>query len=473
MKFYILILIVFFGLSVEAVEINKILPNGDVTIELIADTKFDFKPIFTIYQGTEYINPNSLTDQQGVKPDSISHKKYIFKLHHQEKSQYFSIVLQSNSHRYRIIDMFHFEPGDNVHIIVKELNAGGGFQLEFSGRGAAKYEVRNKLSYRPILSNKNEIESALSLIEDYRTRLSDTSYDLLRADAIGLIQEQLFRNWFVELEDGIAKSKIEFNQAISKYPQAAKFDYHKLLSAKAMIKSKNYSQSLVIKISGESFANLGKIDYENCFNEIKKIENTSLRDKMVVVFFLRYWTKINKGYDKMLNESISIVTDVRLLKKLKELKNNSAGLKAINFQLPDVNGRIFTLNQFIGKVVFIDFWFTGCVHCSSYFKRHLNSVEKYFQDNKDVVFITINVDMDKNLWINSVNSGEYTSKDVINLNTNGEGVNHEFTKYYNVYTFPKPMLIGKDGHIFKFAGNEMRKADNLMREINNALASNR
>ena len=39
------------------------------------------------------------------------------------------------------------------------------------------------------------------------------------------------------------------------------------------------------------------------------------------------------------------------------------GAKAPSFALPDLNGRTISLEQFKGKVVFLDFWAPWCIPC--------------------------------------------------------------------------------------------------------------
>lgn len=115
---------------------------------------------------------------------------------------------------------------------------------------------------------------------------------------------------------------------------------------------------------------------------------------------------------------------------------------AYNFALQDTAGRIVKLSDFRGKAVLLDFWFTGCKPCL-YLKAAMVPVMEEFKEKKDLVFITINVDKEKKLWIKSIHSGLYTHSGSINLIA-PEGKD-PVLKNYNISSFPRLMLIGKTG----------------------------
>jgi len=64
--------------------------------------------------------------------------------------------------------------------------------------------------------------------------------------------------------------------------------------------------------------------------------------------------------------------------------------KAPNFYLEDLKGKKSELNNFKGKVIFINFWATWCGPC----KEEMPSMEILFQQfkEKDFVFLSISVD---------------------------------------------------------------------------------
>lgn len=66
------------------------------------------------------------------------------------------------------------------------------------------------------------------------------------------------------------------------------------------------------------------------------------------------------------------------------------GSPAPEFTLPDATGRDVSLNEFRGRVVFIDFWASWCAPCKKELPE-LNSFIKGY-DGEDIVVLAINID---------------------------------------------------------------------------------
>ncbi|HMC84842.1 MAG TPA: hypothetical protein VKI61_04925, partial [Chitinophagaceae bacterium] len=83
-----------------------------------------------------------------------------------------------------------------------------------------------------------------------------------------------------------------------------------------------------------------------------------------------------------------------------------------------------------------------------YSYRLEKSVYPLFENNNEVVFLSLCGDKDKVTWLRSVEQELYTRRKNVNVYTNGLGFNHPFTKYYDFDGGPFSLLIDKKGCIF-------------------------
>lgn len=167
------------------------------------------------------------------------------------------------------------------------------------------------------------------------------------------------------------------------------------------------------------------------------------------------------------------------MKILTGIQNNQAiGKVANDFELPDLNNKTVRLSDFRGKVVFLDFWYTGCMGCAEYYQSNVSIAEEYFKDSSAVVFITISIDTNKDEWKRSILKNIYTSNLAFNLYTDGKGSSHPAISNYLVTGYPRPILISKNGKIFSNSYIELqgKSADSktlrLVQCISRALNSN-
>jgi cytochrome oxidase Cu insertion factor (SCO1/SenC/PrrC family) len=115
--------------------------------------------------------------------------------------------------------------------------------------------------------------------------------------------------------------------------------------------------------------------------------------------------------------------------------------------LISVLGKPVKLSDYRGKVVVLDFWFTGCINCMKFFERELSAVERHFDRNSGVVFISICIDKNKDTWLNSLQKGTYTSKESVNLYTGGSGDRHGIIREFGVVAYPQPIVLDRRGTI--------------------------
>lgn len=154
--------------------------------------------------------------------------------------------------------------------------------------------------------------------------------------------------------------------------------------------------------------------------------------------------------DSLLNIFYETARDGACIKYVKEFEVRARRLKAgkisPDFKLVDLKGNEVWKNDFKGKIVVLDFWFTGCSGCIGA-ARTLKQIKEHFKDYPDVSFVSISVDVSKDTWRKSVDQGRYVVSDVVNLYTSGLGTNHPIVKDYNVNGYPALYLLDEDGKI--------------------------
>ena len=130
---------------------------------------------------------------------------------------------------------------------------------------------------------------------------------------------------------------------------------------------------------------------------------------------------------------------------------------AYPFSLQDSEGREVRASDFKGKLMVLEFWFTGCVPCIA-LARSMEPVVDYFDDREDIVFVSINLDRDRERWLNSLQNGamlyggfnqhvDYVHPKAISLSTQPLGFEHLITNYYGIRGAPALIIVGKEGEI--------------------------
>ena len=114
------------------------------------------------------------------------------------------------------------------------------------------------------------------------------------------------------------------------------------------------------------------------------------------------------------------------------------GQPAIDFTFTDVDGATHRLSDFRGKALYLDFWATWCGPCmqeSPFFHKLAAKFE-----GKDVTFISLSTDTDRDAWLKLVNSKK---ESLPSYNTVDETIRSGWAIHY----IPRFVLIDKDFRI--------------------------
>ncbi|MGN0283012.1 MAG: TlpA family protein disulfide reductase [Prevotella sp.] len=113
------------------------------------------------------------------------------------------------------------------------------------------------------------------------------------------------------------------------------------------------------------------------------------------------------------------------------------------FTYTDINGKQVSLSDFKGKVVYIDIWATWCAPCRGEIP-FMGKLEEEYADRKDMVFMSISVDNEKDhdKWMAMVKEKDMKGYQLFA----GAGA-ADLRKANNITGIPRFILIGKDGKV--------------------------
>ena len=114
------------------------------------------------------------------------------------------------------------------------------------------------------------------------------------------------------------------------------------------------------------------------------------------------------------------------------------------FRLLDVAGNAVALQDFRGKVVYVDFWFSACTPCLAEAPAAARLKRRFL--GKDVVFLYISTDVVMDTWRAAIVKHQLNGPNSVHL-FDPEG--RHAVRAYKVRGFPTYFLIGRDGNILQ------------------------
>ncbi|WP_412468785.1 TlpA family protein disulfide reductase [Pedobacter sp. KLB.chiD] len=203
-------------------------------------------------------------------------------------------------------------------------------------------------------------------------------------------------------------------------------------------------------------------DFGDSFEIIKSNFSGNLRDKILTAYVVSSYHR-RPDMPKLRNEILKLVKLDYCLEALNNIfGNRMPGAKAYDFALQDSNGNVVKLSDFKGKVVVMDFFFTGCTGCR-WLNQQMANIYKQYQGNPKIAFVSVSIDKDINEWKASLQTNLYTHPHSINLYTNGLGTTHPIITHYGVVSYPTVIIINKDGKIAN--GNPPRPSTKLNEDM--------
>jgi len=151
--------------------------------------------------------------------------------------------------------------------------------------------------------------------------------------------------------------------------------------------------------------------------------------------------KSKQSYNEFQEENPYPEYNAILQKTYEDALRVAPGTTAPAFSLTDIDGNTVSLEDFKGKVVYLDFWASWCGPCMREVP-HAKELKERFKEQEDLVFLYISVDEDLDAWKNTVAQHE-----IKGVHLNIQGMGNETAELYNVKGVPTFFIIDRDGVI--------------------------
>lgn len=151
--------------------------------------------------------------------------------------------------------------------------------------------------------------------------------------------------------------------------------------------------------------------------------------------------------DSLWNANQAILVNSMFRNEIEEVRDKvkkyAKGAIAPAFSFPDMNGKMVSLSDFKGKIVYLDVWASWCGPC----RREIPAAKELEKQmhGKDVVFLCVSVDGDEAAWKKIVKEKELTG---VHIHSKGD-FESEMAKLYNIRSIPSYMIIDRNGKIWK------------------------
>lgn len=144
---------------------------------------------------------------------------------------------------------------------------------------------------------------------------------------------------------------------------------------------------------------------------------------------------------------------------IKRIERVQIGNTAPSFSLPDQNGKEVSLSSFKGKYVLLDFWASWCVPCREESPFLVKAYEKYKNKNFTIVSISLDVEKDKQKWLDAFKKDGMSWTQLCSLKGYQNYEDNDVRQLYSVQGIPDNFLISPEGKIIArgLRGEEVSK----------------
>lgn len=286
----------------------------------------------------------------------------------------------------------------------------------------------------------------IDVLNLYQASLEPVRYNILKADIIGKAYAPELRTFYNRLYPKARKANdsVQLGELRNVYDNFIASITPNQFDNQTQEYSAYYSEYLINRAFVESII---LSDSLFVYDRLKRDYSGRLLDKLIGKYLVDNY-RYMKNAESRIKDALQFVKVPEVYAALSKYDSNqSKGSDAYDFRLQDYYGNWVNMENLKGKIVLVDFWYTGCMPCKWFGSKTLKPVKEYFKDRDDFVVLSVSIDRDVKTWKKSVEEGEYTNEKAVNVYTMGEGDEHAMIRHYDVRSYPTVILIDRDGKI--------------------------
>tara|TARA_B100000674_G_scaffold95148_1_gene67741 strand:- start:56 stop:1405 length:1350 start_codon:yes stop_codon:yes gene_type:complete len=258
----------------------------------------------------------------------------------------------------------------------------------------------------------------------------------------------------------INKTKGDFNYKLIPYFLDESFYYKSINKDFDFVLFKKYIYNMTLLLSSEDNQNFNeesiRLFFSSFYQFAKQILNQKLIKSCLIQFVLDYATLINRSFYNDILKLINNISDQEKLFletqynfKTKNIDNSIENLYSSNkfdFYMENIFGENIQLDDFIGKVLYIDIWASWCGPCRKLFPFSTALKKKFNKKQlKKINFLYVSIDTDYKKWKKSL---DQLKIDGINFISPADK-NNSIGNFFRVSSIPRYILIDKSGNVIE------------------------